>query len=131
LRVEISFDHTVIAIDALALPFRFDLRETLLSRGMNVTSQRVKTADQRAVRMNAASLGIQEDAGPVFFPIQYSSTVVGVAFNEPGSGQTAVYGKARDFIRVDLNLLVAAAKKTLRTREEKRRFPIQSCSAQW
>ena len=74
--------------------------------------------------MNAASPGIKEDAGAVFFPVQNGSAVVGVAVNEPGSGQAPVGGKTRDFVRVDLDFLVAAAKKTLRTQEEKRRLPV-------
>ena len=89
-----------------------------------MTAQRVKTTDERAVRMNSAPFGIEEDAGAVFFPIKNSAAVVGVAFNELGSGQAPVRGKTRDFVRVDLDSLVAATKKTLRTREEKRRLSV-------
>ena len=70
--------------------------------------------------MDAASFGIEEDAGAVFFPIQNGSAVVGVAVNELGSGQAPVRGKTRNFVRVDLDFLVATTKKTLRTQEEKR-----------
>ena len=74
--------------------------------------------------MDSTPFGIEEDAGAVFFPIQNCSTIMGVAFNEPGSGQAPVCGKTRNFIRVDLDFLVAAAKKTLRTQEEKRCLSI-------
>ena len=74
-----------------------------------MTAERVKTANQWAVRMDAATFGIEKDAGSIFFPIQNGSAVVGVTFNEFCGGQVLVRGKARDFIRVDLNFLVAAA----------------------
>jgi hypothetical protein len=69
--------------------------------------------------MYAATLGIEEDAGAVFFPIQNSSAVVCIAFNELCSRKAPVRGKTRNFVRVDLYFLVATAKKTLRTQEEK------------
>ena len=119
LRVEIRSNQALIAINPLAVLIRLDLGEAFLSRGKDVAAERVKTTDERTVGMDAATLGIEEDACAVFFPIQNSSAVVGVAFNERGSGQAPVRGKARDFVRVDLDFLVAAATKTLRTREEK------------
>jgi len=79
--------------------------------------------------MDAATLGIEEDAGAVFFPIQNGSAVVGVVFNKFGSRKAPVRGKTRDFVRVDLDFLVATAKKTLRTQEEKWCLSAQSCSA--
>ena len=85
-----------------------------------MTAQRVKTTDERAVRMDSTPLGIEEDAGAVFFPIQNGAAFVSVAVNKLGSGQAPVGGKTRDFVRVDLDFLVAATKKTLRTQEEKR-----------
>ena len=120
LRFEIRLDHAVIAIDALTVFVRLDLGEVFFSRGKDVTAQRVKTTNERAVRMNSAPLGIEEDAGAVFFPIQNGAAFVGVALNELGSGQAPVRGQTRNFVRVDLDFLVAAAKKTLRTQEEKR-----------
>jgi len=89
-----------------------------------VTAKRVETTDERAVRMDSTPLGIEENAGAVFFPIQNGSAFVGVAVNELGSGQAPVRGKTRDFVRVDLDFLVAATKKTLRTQEEKRRLSV-------
>jgi hypothetical protein len=80
-----------------------------------MTSERVKAANQWAVRMDAAAFGIEEDAGPIFFPIQSGSAVVSVTFNEFCGRQVSVQGKARDFIGVDLNFLVAATQKTSRT----------------
>ena len=124
LRFEIRGDDAVIAIDALAVLVRLDLGEAFVSRCLNVTAERVKTTNERAVRMDAASPGIEEDAGAVFFPIQNGSAVVGVAVNEVGSGKAPVGGKARDFVRVDLDFLVAAAKKALRTQEVKRRLSV-------
>ena len=120
LRFEIRLDDAAIAIYALAVLVRLDLGEAFVSRCQNVTAERVKTADERAVRMNSTPLGIEEDAGAVFFPIQNSSAVVGVAVHEVGSGQAPIRGKTRNFVRIDLDFLVAAAKKTLRTQEEKR-----------
>ena len=89
-----------------------------------MTADGVKTTDERAVGMDATSSGIEEDASAVFFPIQNCSAIMGVAFNEVGCGQAPVYGKPRDFVRVDLDFLVAAAKKTLCTRKEKRRLSV-------
>jgi len=129
LQVEIRRDHAVIAIDALALVVRLDLGKAFLARGKDVTAEGVKTTDERTVRMDAATRGIEEDAGAVFFPIQNGSAFVGVAFDELGSGQAPVRGKTRDFVRVDLDFLVVAATKTLGTREEKGCLSVQSCSA--
>jgi len=80
-----------------------------------VTAEGVKGTEEWAVRMDAALLGIEEDAGAVFFPIQNGSAVVSEVFDELGSGQAPVRGKPRDFVRVDLDFFVAAARKTART----------------
>ncbi|MGA3207262.1 MAG: hypothetical protein ABSE05_05520 [Syntrophales bacterium] len=70
-----------------------------------MTAEGIKTTDVRAGRVDAATLGIEEDAGAVFFPIQKASAVVGAVFNELGSGQAPVRSKARHFVRVDLDFL--------------------------
>ena len=80
-----------------------------------MTSEGVKAANQRAIRMDAATFGIQEDAGSIFFPAKSRSAVVSVTLNEFGGGQVSVRGKARDFVGVDLNFLVAATQNTSRT----------------
>ena len=131
LRVEIRRDHAVFAINAFAPLIRLDLGVALLSRGKDVTAQRVKTTDERAVRMDAATLGVEEDTGAVLVPVQNSSAIVGVMLNEIGSGQAPIRGQTCNFVGIDLDFLMAAATKTLTARKEKGCLPAKSCSAQW
>ncbi len=89
-----------------------------------MTADGVEMTDERAVGMNSTPLGIEEDASAVFFPIQNGSAVVGVSVNELSGGQAPVRCKTCNFVRVDLDFLVATTKKTLRTQEEKRRLSV-------
>jgi len=90
-----------------------------------VAAKRIEATDKWTVGMDAATLSIKKDTGSVFFPIQQSSSVMGVTGDKISGGQAPVGGKTGDFVRVDLDLFVAAAREALPAGKEKRGLPVQ------
>jgi hypothetical protein len=74
-----------------------------------MAAKRIEAAYKWTVWMDGATLSIKKDAGPVFFPIQQSPAVMGITGDKISGGQAPVGGKTGYFVRVHLDLFVAAA----------------------
>lgn len=108
LQFEIRRNPSVFTVNAFALYIRRNFRKAFFARDKDVAAQRIQTANQRAGGMNAATQYAQEDTGSVFFTIQHRSVITGVASDKRRSGHAQNMSQARNFIRIHLNLLVAA-----------------------
>jgi hypothetical protein len=78
-----------------------------------VTAKRIETAHKGSVRANTATFGIKKDTGATVFPVKNCSAVMGVTLDKGICGEAEIGGKTCDFVRVNLNSLVAAARETL------------------
>src|SRR5262249_56429219 len=88
LRREIVGDGTVVAVDAGRLGVRLQMAEALVAVGIDPARERIDTAREGAVGMNATAALVEEHAGPVLPGLEDRAARLGVAAGRPRSRHT-------------------------------------------